>query len=314
MNRKYFLFSLIFSLIITSLVAACGNTPTAKPTSTTIAFAIFEPKITDDIYLIQTDGTGLTRLTETNTSAEAPAWSPDGSKIAYHMSPQRPGSDNFQYDIWVMNVNGSEKKQLTQGPLGGSYPAWSPDGSQLAFSTWFYPIERYGPARIYVMNADGSNPRQSTSGPNDLFPQWTPDGRILFLRKVGSFESDHGDVFAINPDGSDLIKLTNIDTIGNFALSPDGTKIAIHDIAEHRIKILPVSASGSGVPVTLVDTDFGYDFVKISWSPDGKKLALTRQELVMGNANDQLNIVNADGSGLTTVSNTNAAGDAAWRP
>ena len=154
MNRKQFILLLTAGFILTGLLAACGSKQVVPATSTavltptvvpihpgTIAFDWQSARVSDDIYIIQTDGTGLTRLTETNTSANSASWSPDGSRIAYDMCPKSIESPDRQYDIWVMNADGSEKKQLTHGPLGGLYPDWSPDGTQIAYSTWFYPAK-----------------------------------------------------------------------------------------------------------------------------------------------------------------------------
>jgi len=326
MSRQCLQLLLITSLISTGLLAACSTTQVASTTSTavststivpahpgTIAFSTDGSEYVNDVYTIQTDGTGLTRLTETNTSAEATAWSPDGSKIAYMVCPQGPESDNRQYDIWIMNADGSEQKQLTQGPLGGTYPAWSPDGTQIAYSTWYYPIEKYGPAQIYVMNADGSNPQPVTKGSGHVFfPQWTPDGKILFLQKIGWYGSSRGDVFSIFPDGSDLTRLTTIEHVGDFALSPDGTKLAIYNSEKASIEILPVNESGAGSPEKLINTGFGYDPVKIAWSPDGEALLFSHHQFKKWGLFD-LHLVNADGSDLTTIPNAKGA-DAAWQP
>jgi Tol biopolymer transport system component len=309
---------LVLVLFLTASCASRRVTP-APPLPTeavpvhpgTIAFAVVGPGYVDDIYLIHTDGTGLTRLTETNTSAEAPAWSPDGSKIAYHMCPQGANDPHRQYDVWVMNSDGSKKQQLTHGSLGASYPAWSPDGIQIAYSTWFSTPEESRPAQIYVMNADGSNPRRVTNGSAyDLFPKWAPNGTILFLRKE-HWDSHFGTLFAINPDGTGLAKVTTMERVGGFALSPDGSQIAIDNVGEQHIVLVPVNASNS--PFTLVDTDFAYDFIQIAWSPDGKSLALAKSDF-SGYEAFVLHIVNVDGSGLTTVPNANSVMDVAWRP
>jgi Tol biopolymer transport system component len=313
MIRKPVLLIFCILFVITILTACASLTPshTAIPTSTevisvhpgTLIFQSVEEDYTGEFYLIQTDGTSLTQLTKLHTSLGSPAWSPDGAKIVFA---------GLAGQLWVMNADGSGQTELTNDKLGGIYPDWSPDGTQIAYSTWFYPHVS-GPAQIYVMNADGSSQRRVTNGSeNDFFPQWTPDGKILFLRKE-FYGSSGGALYEINPDGSDLVQLTTTKDIGDFALSPDGSKIAIHDKGLNRIAILPLGAGKVGTPVTVIDTDFGTDFVQIAWSPDGQALALARRGLteIYG---EKLHVVNVDGTGLTTVPNARAVSDVAWRP
>jgi TolB protein len=295
--------------------------PTASPKATatlpaqtgTIAFGRALPfPQNDDIYLIQTDGTGLKQLTGNGGRTESPAWSPDGSKIAYHYVSFSNGEADWPAQVWVMNADGSGQTQLTRIPVGGSYPAWSADGKQIVFNSGFYPIGTYGPAQIYIINADGGEMRRVTNGPdNDLFPTFAPDGKILFLRKKFSYASDLGDVFAINPDGTGLVQITKVGYVGWYALSPDGTLLAIHNKNQNQIEILTMD--GSQQPMTLVDKDFRYDFVQIAWSPDGKRLALARADL-LNVYGFPVYIVNADGSGLTTIPHADDAISIAWRP
>ena len=324
------LFLAIFALASLLGATACGQSAASPPAtpapsattksagnmpvhSGTIAFggAINFPQI-DEIYLIQTDGTGRTKLTGNGGRTESPAWSPDGSKIAYHYVHYSNGKADWPGQVWVMNADGSGQTQLTNDPVGGSYPAWSLDGKQIVFNSGYYPIGTYGPAQIYIINADGSEMRRLTNGPdNDMFPTVAPDGKILFLRKKFSYASDQGDVFAIKPDGTGLIQLTKVGHVGWYALSPDGTRLAIHDKSLHKIVILTVDGSQS--PWTIVDTDFGYDFAQIAWSPDGKALAIAQSDLleVFGSP---ISIVNADGSGLTSIPQVRDAISIAWRP
>jgi len=303
-----------------------GNAIAASPTSTeptqvahgTIAFTRTAENEGDDIYLIQTDGTGLTRLTEGTKSSnlttgsfvwiEAPAWSPDGTRIVYHSS-YGPSETTT---VWVMNADGSEKVQLTKLPLGSLWPAWSPDGSQIAFSVFNLSPEKYN---IYLMNADGSNPKKLTDGIwQDLFPKWSPDGKIFFLRRVQVSGSWTADVFAMNPDGSGVTQITAIGRVRGYALSPDGKTMVYHDAGLRKIMSIPTYGQGS--PVVLSDLNnlvFLCPFVTASWSPNGKAIVFgcSDYEVRTGNA---LYIVNADGSGLTIIPNAGPAMDPVWHP
>ena len=95
-----------------------------------------------------------------------PAWSPDGTKIAF--VSDRDGDT----EIYVMNADGSHPTNLTNTSAEDRTPAWSPDGTKIAFVS-----SRDGSAGIYVMNADGSNPTRLVGNINDDFwptLTWSP--------------------------------------------------------------------------------------------------------------------------------------------
>ncbi len=124
----------------------------------------------------------------------APAWSPDGTKIAFTNSSQ----------IYVMNADGSAVVRLTNTPAGDGAPAWSPDGTKIAFHS-----NRDGSPQIYVMNADGSGVTRLTNNyDTDLQPAWSSDGsRIAFTKIVESCDYYYGcdvisSVWVMNADGS----------------------------------------------------------------------------------------------------------------
>ena len=90
------------------------------------------------------------RITHSNVDAEAPRWSPDGTKIAFQ---QQVGGN---YEIFVVGANGGGARQLTNVAFDNTDPAWSPDGKKIAFLS-----KRNGGDSVYVMSADGSGAARS---------------------------------------------------------------------------------------------------------------------------------------------------------
>ncbi len=309
----------LFAFAILLISAACGQfaakptpTPTAPvwPPAGTLAIGrTDESRSNSEIYLIQTDGTSTQQLTQSGGRTDSPAYSPDGSKIAYH---HNSGA------IWVMNADGSDRHRLTVPPAkGGSWPAWSLDGKQIVYNTWDnVHLQNCDEIfQIYIINVDGSDNRQLTKGPLcNTNPSFTPDGKILFLGQENhKMISNGGEVFEMNPDGTGLVKLPTSGHIGWYALSPDGSLLAVHDMFLSRIDI--ITMDGSQPPRTLLDNDYSFDWAQMAWSPDGKALAIARApglNPVMYGA--PAYIVNVDGSGLTRIPNIDNVWSIAWKP
>ena len=101
------------------------------------------------VYVVNADGSGVRNLTPKPMGAyAAPAWSPDGQKIAF--AGERDGNS----EIYLMNADGSGQRNLTLDPAYDGDPGWSPDGRKITFVS-----NRDGRYEVYVMNADGSGQR-----------------------------------------------------------------------------------------------------------------------------------------------------------
>jgi TolB protein len=116
------------------------------------------------IYRMNLDGTGLTRITTGGGEAGNPAWSPQGDRIAF--SWKQTYGTGFQ--IFVYNTETRKLTQLTQGGRRNENPTWAPDGRHIAFSS-----ARSGSTQIWTMLADGSRQRQLTFEHRNENPVWS---------------------------------------------------------------------------------------------------------------------------------------------
>ena len=209
--------------------------PAWSPDGQRIAFSSHRGVDGWGIYVMNADGSDVTRLTteyfDSASVSGDPAWSPDGQRIAF----SRQGA------IHVMNADGSKVKRLTHNYDDDYAPAWSPDGQRIAFQS-----NRDGDWGIYVMNVDGSDFAQLTQHSSRV-PAWSPDGQRI------AFEY-WADIHVMNADGSGFTQLTHASGWNTEpAWSPDGQRIAFRSTRVGRYgEIYVMNAAGEPGPETSI--------------------------------------------------------------
>ncbi len=154
--------------------------PAWSPDGERIVFSTLRAGDNSDLYVMDPEGNILQRLTDNNTGADythagdsKPAWSPDGSQIAFLNTTG--GRD--EYRIRVIDATGYNLRTLRVDTAEIHHLAWSPDGSLIAFDVRTSDSAHYYPNELYVMNPDGSNVRRLAEGADIIdmgAPAWRP--------------------------------------------------------------------------------------------------------------------------------------------
>jgi Tol biopolymer transport system component len=203
------------------------------------------------LHTFAVDGTNLKRVTSVNGVADSePAWSPDGSKIAFTRIVWSPDGNfvNSRTELWIMNVDGSGQQYIG---VEGFASKWSPDGTKFIYSS-----KKSGNFEIYTCLVNGSNEQRLTNTPaHETYPVWSPDGKqIAFSLSTGVYNSREAqatyEVCLMNTDGTNLRQLTtNSSFDGGPRWSPDGTRLAFNSDRhlEGQYEVYSMNVDGSNI-------------------------------------------------------------------
>jgi Tol biopolymer transport system component len=247
----------------------------------------FDPALkNEDIFSMAPDGTGKADLSRNPNPDGAPAWSADGTRLAF----VRPGKGSSD-DIFVMTSNGKGQRNLTRTSPDDANPDWTPDGSKVTYDV--------GGTQIFASNADGTSMQRLI--PGGFAPAWAPSGQqIAYTQNV---EPSNSEIFAANADGSGARNLTNATSYDDDAAtwSPDGTKIAFTRYIGAAGEIFVMNADGSGLANLTNDPASDGE---PTWSPDGTRIAFATNRGPTGDM--EIYVMNADGSNSVNLTNSPA--------
>jgi TolB protein len=292
-------FSTLFAVVVLAVVTAQAATG-ASTASRWIVFAA-HPNGTGpaQLFRIEANGEGLQQITKGKLPATAPAFSPNGNRIAF----VRLGSG-----IFTVKLDGSGLRRLTSGTRD-SYPVWSPNGKRIAF------VRPYrGQWRLHVMSASGTKLLRLPQAPPSGRPTWTADGKALLIPASG-------DLVRVDARSGKVLKYyglnLDIQTAQTATLSPKRRIVAY---VGPRISTGPYDC-GEGpcpqyglylanVPKPHRPRRIVNDTGPAGWSPDGKTLVFVSR--------GALTLWALAGKQATAISTAEhvATGDAppAWQP
>lgn len=246
----------------------------------------------------------LTQLTTDVNDDLNPAWSPDGTQLAFQAD-----RDGGQFDLWMMNGDGSGQTRLTSDLNEDRHPAFSPDGAWLAFDS-----DRAGTFDVWLMplatgEADAEN---QTFGNNaDQEPTWSPGGAHLYFassRGSGEFNIWRQEVGTMTP--LQITSFANDDT--SPAISPNGDYLAFSSGLNFGVPHVYTMRLGE-TEVTPLTGDVGVTESDPVWATNAT-LLLTRGSALDGNLWRKSMDPEEAAAQVTFGSGTVGDGGAAWHP
>ena len=224
------------------------GTPAWSPNGSAIAFAMKPAGASDDneseVYVMNSDGSGIKRLTAAPGDDSHPHWSADGKRIFFNSAratPDLKADWTRQWiDIYSMAADGSDIRRHTDCRAVCTYPVPSPGGTSVAHRktlavaglSWAQqPIDRN--SEVFVTKLDGSGSvNVSLSPAYDGWPAWSPDGRWLIFTSNRDQQPNVGQIYAIRPNGTDIKRLTDGLSKAQPTLSADGKRLYFYENVE----------------------------------------------------------------------------------
>lgn len=248
----------------TSLSASVASpSASASQLSGKIVFTcqVNRAQASDQICIINADGTGFRQLTNDNVRHFYPSLSPDGKSVLYVAF-----RETNVYEIYEMNLSDGTIKRLTNRIGVLTAPEISPDGETITFTRGNPATQQH---QIWIMERNGDD-AQNLPQVFGWDPTWSPDGKLILFAS----NRDGGiQLFTVSPKGSAIKRITKLPAIrGRSDWSPDGKFIVTYSGESWKREVYIMNADGSDVRQL---TPAGGNSQGPSFSPDSQWVAFT---------------------------------------